>query len=68
MSAATHDRELREIINGLQQPEKMISPKYFYDERGSQLFDQITTLPEYYPTVTELAIMRDNIAEIAALG
>ena len=67
MSAATHDRELREIINGLQQPEKMISPKYFYDERGSQLFDRITTLPEYYPTVTELGIMRENIAEIAAL-
>jgi dimethylhistidine N-methyltransferase len=45
----------------------MISPKYFYDERGSQLFDQITTLPEYYPTETELGIMRDNIAEISAL-
>ncbi len=67
MSAATHDRELREIINGLQQPEKMISPKYFYDERGSRLFDLITTLPEYYQTVTELSIMRDNIAEITAL-
>ena len=67
MSSATHDRELRDIIDGLQQPEKMISPKYFYDERGSQLFDQITTLPEYYQTVTELGIMRENIAEIAAL-
>ncbi len=67
MSAATHDRELREIIDGLQQPEKMISPKYFYDERGSQLFDQITTLPEYYQTVTELGIMRANIAEISTL-
>ena len=67
MSAATHDRELREIIDGLQQPEKMISPKYFYDERGSQLFDQITTLPEYYQTVTELGIMRESIAEITAL-
>ncbi len=67
MSAASHDRELREIINGLQQPEKMISPKYFYDERGSQLFDQITTLPEYYQTVTELGIMRANIEEITTL-
>ena len=67
MSSATHDRELREIIDGLQQPEKMISPKYFYDERGSQLFDQITALPEYYQTVTELGIMRENIAEITAL-
>jgi len=67
LSSATHDRELREIIDGLQQPEKMISPKYFYDERGSQLFDQITALPEYYQTVTELGIMRENIAEITAL-
>jgi len=45
----------------------MISPKYFYDERGSQLFDQITRLPEYYPTETELGIMQDNIDEIVAL-
>ena len=67
MSVQTHDDNLREIIDGLQQAEKMISPKYFYDERGSQLFDRITTLPEYYPTVTELGIMRENIAEIAAL-
>jgi len=67
MSAATHDRELREIIDGLQQPEKMISPKYFYDELGSRLFDQITRLPEYYQTVTELGIMRANIAEISTL-
>ena len=67
MSATSNDRELREIINGLQQPEKMISPKYFYDERGSQLFDQITTLPEYYQTVTELGIMRANIEEITTL-
>jgi dimethylhistidine N-methyltransferase len=59
--------EIQEIVAGLQLDQKMISPKYFYDERGSQLFDEITTLPEYYPTETELGIMRDNIAEIAAL-
>jgi dimethylhistidine N-methyltransferase len=59
--------ELQEIVAGLQQDEKMISPKYFYDERGSQLFDEITTLPEYYPTETEFGIMRENIAEIATL-
>jgi L-histidine N-alpha-methyltransferase len=58
---------ITEIIAGLKQPEKMISPKYFYDEAGSKLFDQITTLPEYYPTETELGIMRDNITEIAEL-
>jgi dimethylhistidine N-methyltransferase len=56
-----------EIIEGLSQPEKMISPKYFYDERGSQLFEKITTLDEYYPTETELSIMRDNIDEMADL-
>ncbi len=59
--------DLEEIIDGLNQPEKTISPKYFYDERGSKLFDEITRLPEYYPTETELGIMRDNIGEIAAL-
>lgn len=59
--------DLDEIVEGLMQDEKTISPKYFYDERGSQLFDDITRLPEYYPTETELSIMRDNIDEIADL-
>ncbi len=63
----TDSGQLREIIDGLRQPEKMISPKYFYDERGSRLFDEITQLPEYYPTQTELGIMRENIGEIAKL-
>ncbi len=61
------DDELDQLIDGLRQPEMMISPKYFYDERGSQLFEEITRLPEYYPTETELGIMRDNVAEIARL-
>ena len=59
--------ELDEIVDGLSRREKMISPKYFYDERGSQLFEAITRLPEYYPTETELGIMRANIDEIAEL-
>jgi len=62
MSAA-----LTEILAGLRLPEKMISPKYFYDERGSQLFDEITHLPEYYPTETELGILLDNMPEICGL-
>lgn len=62
MSAA-----LIEILAGLRLPEKMISPKYFYDERGSQLFDEITHLPEYYPTETELGILLDNMPEICDL-
>lgn len=65
MTAAS--AELLEIVTGLRRPEKMISPKFFYDERGSQLFDAITHLPEYYPTETELAIMLDNMDEITAL-
>ena len=59
--------ELREIVDGLSGEVKKISPKYFYDQRGSQLFDKITRLPEYYLTATELGIMRDNMDEICAL-
>lgn len=59
--------ELAELVEGLRAPQKTISPKYFYDERGSQLFDQITELPEYYLTRTELAIMNDYIDEMASL-
>jgi dimethylhistidine N-methyltransferase len=64
---AVNDSEISEIIRGLSADQKQISPKYFYDERGSQLFDAITRLPEYYLTNTELGIMRDNIQEIAAM-
>lgn len=56
---------LQDVIEGLSNPQKTIPPKYFYDERGSQLFDRICELDEYYPTRTELAILRDNIDEIA---
>ncbi len=59
--------EIDEIVDGLSGEQKQISPKYFYDERGSQLFDDITELPEYYLTNTELGIMRDNIDEIVEL-
>lgn len=59
--------ELDEILQGLSRPQKVLSPKYFYDERGSQLFDAICELPEYYLTRTELGIMRSHIDEIVAL-
>ncbi len=59
--------ETAEILAGLKGAEKRISPKYFYDERGSELFDAICRLPEYYPTRTEAAIMDAHLAEIAAL-
>jgi dimethylhistidine N-methyltransferase len=56
-----------EILEGLRAPRKRIAPKYFYDDTGSMLFDKITEQPEYYPTRTEIGILRDNGAAIAAL-
>jgi L-histidine N-alpha-methyltransferase len=56
----------RDVYNGLTQTPKMLPPKWFYDSVGSDLFDQITRLPEYYPTRTEAQILRDHSAEIAA--
>lgn len=64
---ASRSAEISEIVDGLSAKQKQISPKYFYDERGSQLFDEITRLPEYYLTNTELGIMRDNIDEMVAM-
>ena len=56
---------LAEVIEGLRQSPKRIAPKFFYDERGSRLFEQITELPEYYPTRTEQDILQNNAEEIA---
>lgn len=49
----------REVWASLNRPQPEISPKYFYDARGSELFDRITTLDEYYPTRTERALLED---------
>ncbi len=57
---------LQDVIAGLRAPQKHLSAKYFYDRRGSELFEQITRLPEYYPTRTELAILDQYGPEIAA--
>lgn len=54
-----------EIIKGLSAPEPYILPKYFYDEAGSRLFEEICNTEEYYPTRTEVSIIRDNIDSIA---
>ena len=56
-----------EVLEGFSQTPKTLSPIWLYDERGSQLFDQICELPEYYPTRTELAILREHIGEMAQL-
>jgi len=58
---------LAEILEGLSRTQKSLSPKFFYDTRGSKLFDDICELPEYYLTKTELAIMRAHIDDMAAL-
>jgi len=60
--------DLEAIIAGLGRPRKSISSKYFYDEVGSKLFEDITRLPEYYLTNTELAIMEACVEEIAGLA
>ncbi len=55
-----------EIVEGLRQSPKILPSKYFYDERGSELFERITTLPEYYPTRTEQWLLERYAGEIAA--
>jgi dimethylhistidine N-methyltransferase len=55
-----------EVLEGLKAPQKRIPSKYFYDRRGSELFDRISELPEYYPTRAEARIMREHLDEIAA--
>ena len=56
----------RDVRNGLTQTPKTLPPKWFYDAVGSDLFDQITRLPEYYPTRAEAAILGTHAVEIAA--
>src|SRR3954470_21057789 len=54
-----------EAASGLCADPKQLSPKWFYDARGSELFDAITRLPEYYPTRCELQLLRMHAADIA---
>jgi dimethylhistidine N-methyltransferase len=55
------------VIAGLSQPRKELPCKFFYDERGSRLFDDICALDEYYPTRTEMAVLRANRRRISEL-
>jgi dimethylhistidine N-methyltransferase len=70
---ALHDLEpsvdtfLAELLRGLSQRPKSIAAKFFYDEVGCQLFDEICSLDEYYLTRTEMRILREKVAEICAL-
>jgi L-histidine N-alpha-methyltransferase len=56
----------RDVRDGLTQTPKSLPPKWFYDSVGSELFEQITRLPEYYPTRAEAEILRDRSTEIAS--
>src|ERR1700750_112425 len=70
---ALHDLEpsvgafLTELLRGLSQRPKSIAAKFFYDEMGSHLFNEICTLEEYYLTRTEMGILQENATEICAL-
>ena len=59
--------EGQDIIDGLNQTLKTLPPRYFYDGKGSQLFEQICELPEYYPTRTEASILKKYVTDIAAV-
>ncbi len=62
-----NDIVINEIINGLSSKQKKLPSKLFYDERGSELFDLICELEEYYPTRTEKKILEDNLEEIISV-
>jgi dimethylhistidine N-methyltransferase len=63
--AAASDSFADHVIAGLGDNPKWLSAKYFYDAAGSELFEQITALPEYYPTRTELSILHQYAGEMA---
>ena len=56
-----------DVLNGLSEPIPAIPARWFYDRRGSELFDEITRLPAYYPTRTETALLEATMPEIARL-
>jgi L-histidine Nalpha-methyltransferase len=69
MQPERHLAELSADVRfGLTATPKSLPPKYFYDARGSELFDEITRLPEYYPTRAETAILQRHAADIARLS
>lgn len=59
-------QEQEQILIGLMAEKKTINPKYFYDHKGSQLFEKITQLDEYYPTRTEISILKKYANEISS--
>lgn len=65
-ASADSEQFAADLHTALSRFPKAISPKYFYDEAGSRLFEQICELPEYYPTRTELALLRAHAGDVAA--
>ncbi len=63
----THDAFAADVIAGLTARPKTLPAKYFYDLAGSALFERITALPEYYPTRSEIAILREHAPAIASM-
>ena len=63
----TFEKDGEDVIQGLIKTSKSLPPKYFYDDRGSELFEQICDLPEYYPTRTEAWILNEYAHEIAEI-
>jgi L-histidine N-alpha-methyltransferase len=67
LAADSASRALRrDVFDGLRRSPKSLPPKWFYDSVGSELFDRITRLPEYYPTRAEAEILHSHAADIAA--
>jgi dimethylhistidine N-methyltransferase len=64
---AAHSEFEADVIEGLSRGAKSIPPKYFYDEEGSRLFEEITRLPEYYPTRTENEILQAHARDLNAI-
>ncbi|NNF55349.1 MAG: L-histidine N(alpha)-methyltransferase [Acidimicrobiales bacterium] len=65
---SARDSLLQDLIHGFSLTPPSIPPKWFYDERGSELFEAITRLPEYYPTEAERTLLVANAAEIVGIG
>ena len=70
VAAGTHDADpafLADVLAGLAQPQKAIPARWFYDRRGSELFEEITRLPEYYPTRVETALLEKHCGQVGEI-
>ena len=63
---AIEKQDIQDVVNGLSKANKTLPARYFYDAKGSQLFEDICQLPEYYPTRTEASILQQYASEIVA--